>query len=469
MRFLQKKSFESVINEVQKSHALEKTLTGFDLILLGLGFIVGTGVFVLTGLVAANYAGPAVTVSYGIAGLVCIFVALAYTELAVMVPSSGSVYSYAYIAFGELAAWLMGGCILLNLGIGACVVAGGWSSYMTRLLDAGGIHIPIEFASVPANGGIVNLPAIFITIFVGVILHLGTKDSKLLNAILVLIKMGAILVFAIVAAPHFEVQNWSDFMPFGPENVLYGASMLFFAFTGFGGLSATAEECKNPKRDLTIGIIGSLILSTVVYMVVAALLTGIAPYSTLGTADSMAQALKMNGSSIGEGIITVGAVAGFTTVILMQLFTITRIFFVISRDGLLPGMFSKVHKKYHSPYLTIWVLVAAVSLIAGFNDIKLLAQVSSMSSLIEYVVVLTAVMMFRFSLKHVKRTFKCPVLWIVAPVALAACAYLIYIQLVDNDGNLRDSGRMLLYWFSAAAVLYILRSFSLTKNVKQTK
>lgn len=466
MRFLQRKSFESVINEVQKSHALEKTLTGFDLILLGLGFIVGTGVFVLTGLVAASYAGPAVTISYALAGLVCVFVALAYTEVAVMVPSAGSIYSYSYIAFGELVAWLMGGCILLNLGIGASVVAGSWSAYIVTLLASGGVHIPHEFASVPANGGIANLPAIFISCFVGVVLHLGTKDSKALNAALVFIKMGAILVFVIVAAPHFEVKNWEVFMPFGIDNVIYGSSMLFFAFTGFGGLSAAAEECKNPKKDLIVGIIGSLVLSTVVYVIVAALLTGIVSYTTLDTPDSLAQSLAANGSTIGTAIVAVGAVAGFTTVILMQLFTTTRIFFVMSRDGLMPECFTKVHKKYHSPYVTIWLLVLAVSLISGFCDIKLLAQVSSMGSLLEYIMVLVIVMLFRFTLSKVERTFKCPALWVIAPVGLIACLYLVYVQIIDGDGNLRESGRTLFYWFAGVAALYVLRNFSLPKLVK---
>jgi APA family basic amino acid/polyamine antiporter len=466
MRFLQKKSFESVIKEVQKSHALEKTLTGFDLILLGLGFIVGTGVFVLTGLVSASYAGPAVTLSYAIAGLVCVFVALAYTELAVMVPSSGSIYSYAYIAFGEIVAWLMGGCILLNLGIGASVVAGGWSAYMVGLLESGGVHIPEAFTAVPSNGGIANLPAIFITCFVGIVLHLGTKDSKLLNAVLVFIKMGAILVFVIVAAPHFDIKNWETFVPFGFDNVIYGSSMLFFAFTGFGGLSAAAEECKNPKKDLIIGIIGSLALSTVVYVIIAGLLTGIVSYTTLGTPDSLAHALSANGSAIGTGIVTVGAVAGFTTVMLMQLFTTTRIFFVMSRDGLLPKSFAKVHKKFHSPYITIWLLVLGVSIVSGFFDIKLLAQVSSMGALLEYIMVLIIVMLFRFTLDKVERTFKCPAIWFIAPIGLVSCVYLLYVQIVDTNGNLRDSGSMLFYWFLGIAMFYVLRSFSLPKIAK---
>ena len=466
MRFLQRKSFDSVIKEVQKSHALEKTLTGFDLILLGLGFIVGTGVFVLTGMVAANYAGPAVTLSYAIAGLVCVFVALSYTELAVMLPSSGSIYSYSYVAFGELAAWMMGGMILLNLGVGAAVVAGGWSAYMVELLKSGGVFLPDAYINVPENGGIINLPAVLITLFIGVVLHLGTKDSKMLNTVLVVIKMAAIFVFVIVAAPHFDAKNWEVFMPYGFDDVLFGSSVLFFAFTGFGGLSAAAEECKNPKKDLIVGIIGSLLLSTIVYVIVAGLLTGIVPYDTLGNAHPMSHALSANGSTIGTAIVTVGAIAGMTTVILMQLFTTTRIFYVMSRDGLIPGYFNKVHKKFHSPYRTIWVLVAAVALVTGFCDFKLLAKVSSMGALIEYIMVMMIVLLFRFTLPHIERTFKCPAVFVIAPLGLLSCIYLVYIQIIGKNGEVLETGKVLGCWIAGAAALYVLRSFFLPKAVK---
>jgi len=461
MRFFKKQSFESVLDSVKKSHALEKNLNGFDLILLGLGFIVGTGVFALTGMVAAEYAGPAVILSYAIAGLTCIFVALAYTELAVMMPTSGSVYSYSYVAFGEIFAWLMGGTMILVLGIGGATVSGSWSAYIVNILKSGGVNLPHELITVPAQGGIINLPAILITVFIGIFLHLGTKDSKMLNAILVFIKMAAIFIFIVIAAPHFDAKNWENFMPYSMDSVLVGSSVLFFAFTGFGGLSAAAEECKNPKRDLTIGIIGSLLLSTTIYIIIAGLLTGIAPYKELSGPDALAHALAINGSNIGSAIIATGAICGFTTVLLMQLYTITRVLYVISRDGLLPQIFSKIHPKYHSPYITIWAIVFVVSLLGGFCEFKLLAQLSSMGSLIEYSAIMTVVMLLRKKMPEVPRTFKCPAVFIIAPIGLFACIYLLFKQIIDENGSLMQSGEMLIYWFGAITILYFIRCFSL--------
>ena len=261
MGIFTKKDFDSV-KEASSSSGLAQTLTAFDLVMLGLGAIIGTGVFVLTGTIAANHAGPAVMLSYAIAGMICVFIALSYTELAAMLPTSGSVYTYSYIAYGEMIAWIIGSMVVLELTIGAATVAAGWSAYMQGLLAAGGIPIPAIYGAVPAKGGLIDLPALFIVCFITFILYLGTKDSKRVNAILDIIKMLAILVFTVTAIPNFEVEYWHDFMPFGFDDVLIGSSVLFFAFTGFGTLASAAEECKNPSRDLTIGIIGSLRLST---------------------------------------------------------------------------------------------------------------------------------------------------------------------------------------------------------------
>lgn len=458
MRIFKKLSIESVIADTQKNTGLEKTLTGFDLILLGLGFIVGTGVFALTGMVAAEHSGPAVIMSYGIAGLTCIFVALAYAELAVMMPTSGSVYSYTYVAFGELFAWLICGTLVIELGIGAATVAGSWSAYLCGALKSMGYELPYHLTHVPADGGLVNLPAMLITYVVGIFLYLGTKDSKMLNNVLVVIKMGAILIFAIVAAPHFEMENIKDFMPNGFDDVMIGASILFFAFTGFAGLSATAEECKNPTKDLTIGIIGSLILSTLVYIVIAGLLVGMIHYSELGMADALAYALTKNGSNIGSAIVTTGAIAGMTTVLLMQLYTLARILYVASRDNLLSKQFAKIHPKYHSPYFTIGLLVIIVSAITGFAKFKTLAQVSSMSSLIEYIAAMVAVLVLRRRLPDFKRTFKCPAIYVVVPVGLIASGYLLMKQFLDKEGGLAEPGKLMLYWFAILVVLYLIRT-----------
>lgn len=458
MRIFKKLTIESVIADTKKNTGLEKTLTGFDLILLGLGFIVGTGVFALTGMVAAEHSGPAVVMSYGIAGLTCVFVALAYAELAVMMPTSGSVYSYSYVAFGELIAWLICGTLVIELGIGAATVAGSWSGYLCGALKSMGYEVPYHLANVPAEGGMVNLPAMFITFLIGIFLHLGTKDSKMLNNALVVIKMGAIVIFSIAAAPHFDMENIKDFMPHGFDDVMIGSSILFFAFTGFAGLSATAEECKNPTKDLTIGIIGSLILSTIVYIIVAGLLVGMTHYSELGMKDALAYALTKNGSNIGSALITTGALAGMTTVLLMQLYTLARILYVASRDNLISKQFAKIHPKYHSPTFTIWLLVIIVSLITGFAKFKTLAQVSSMSSLIEYIAAMVAVIVLRRRLPDFKRTFKCPAIYVVVPIGLLASGYLLLKQFLDKDGSLAEPGLLMLYWFGFLTVLYFVRT-----------
>jgi APA family basic amino acid/polyamine antiporter len=460
MGFLTKKTFAS-IRETSTNSGLQKNLTAFDLIMLGLGAIIGTGVFVLTGMVAANYAGPAVTISYLIAGLTCIFVALAYTELATMLPTSGSVYTYSFVAFGELFAWLVGSVLILELTFGAATVAAGWSAYIQTILKAGGIILPAAYTTVPADGGIINLPAILVVSFVTIILCLGTKDSKKLNTILVFVKLGAVFAFIVAAIPYVNFDNWDNFMPFPFDGVLVGSSILFFAFTGFSGVAAAAEECKNPKRDLTIGIIGSLVLSTLVYGIIAALVTLIAPYNTLNNAQPLAYALSLNGSHIGSAIVATGAVCGMTTVILTQLYAQSRIFYVIARDGLLPKSFSKLHPKYDSPYMIILFISIIACILSAFVPMKVLGQLTSMGSLIDYIVITIIVMVFRFTMPNETRPFKCPAIFIIAPLALAACLYLLSKQIIDINGNLLLTGHLIIIWFLAMFGLYMLRGIIL--------
>ncbi len=463
MSFFTKKSFES-IKELGASSGLSKTLGAFDLILLGLGAIIGTGVFVTTGIVAAQYSGPAVMLSYAIAGITCIFVALAYTELSTMLPTSGSIYTYSYVAFGEVFAWLMGGVIILELGFSTGVVAAGWSGYVQAILAAGGIYLPKALTTVPANGGIINLPAFLIVLFVFCILYLGTKDSKRLNAILVFIKMAAIFAFIVSATPHFDATNWENFLPFGFNNVVVGASILFFALTGFGTIAATAEECKNPKRDLMIGIIGSLVIATIVYVIIGGLVTAIAPFDQLNNDQPLAHALSLNNSNLGSAIVATGAVCGMTTVLMMNIYATSRIFYVIARDGLLPKSFAKLHPKYDSPYITILIFSAIAALLGGFCPTALLIQLSSMGSLIDYSVVAIIVLLFRIKLPNVPRPFKCPIAFIIIPIILIACVYLLAIQIVDGELNLLIAGKSLIYWFIAIFILYIIRSFFIKRN-----
>ncbi|MCC8371991.1 MAG: amino acid permease [Rickettsia endosymbiont of Pseudomimeciton antennatum] len=464
MGFLTKKSFES-IKELGKTSGLAKTLGAFDLILLGLGAIIGTGVFVTTGLVAAQFSGPAVMLSYVIAGGTCIFVALAYTELATMLPTSGSIYTYSYIAFGEVFAWLMGSVIILELGFAAGAVAAAWSGYVQAILSAGGIDLPEILTTVPSNGGIINLPAFLIVVFVSFILYLGTKDSKKLNAILVFIKMAAIFAFIVFATPYFDATNWQNFLPFGFNNMLVGASILFFAMTGFGTIAATAEECKNPNRDLMIGIIGSLVIATIVYVIIAGLVTGIAPFDQLNNDQPLAHALSLNKSNVGSAIVATGAVCGMTTVLMMNIYATSRIFYVISRDGLLPKSFAKLHPKHDSPYVTILIFSALAALLGGFCPTTVLVQLSSMGSLIDYIAVAIIVVLFRIKMPNATRPFKCPAACIIIPFVLIACLYLLSIQIFDSNFNLMTAGRLLIYWFMIMFVLYILRLFFMKRQV----
>lgn len=456
MIIFRKKSFESVIEDTKQKTGLDKTLSGFDLILLGLGIIVGTGIFALTGMVAADHAGPAVTLSYIIAGVTCIFVALAYVELATLMPTSGAVYSYTYVAFGEIFAWLILSALILEMGVGAATVAGSWSYYMVNLLESGGIEIPYELQYGPSCGGIINLPAVIITLIVGYFLYLGTKESKILNTILVVIKMGALFAFCIIAAPHYDGANIKNFMPYGFDDVLIGSSILFFAFMGFGGLAATAEECKNPKKDLTIGIIGSLILATIVYVLVSGLVVGLADYSELG-GDSLAYVMRKHGSKFGNAIITTGAVTGMVSVLLMYLYSLARIIYVASRDGLFPRKFGAIHKKHHTPYITILLLIIATALLSGLCEFKILAKLASMGALIEYSAAISIAIFLRIKMPNLTRKFKCPAIFVIAPIGLFATIYLLFKQILDKNGNLMNTGYLAIYWFSSILVLYFLR------------
>ncbi|MDP4709550.1 MAG: amino acid permease [Rickettsiaceae bacterium] len=458
MSFFKKKSFQSV-KDTYSTSGLDKNLTAFDLVLLGLGGIVGTGVFALTGLVAAQYAGPAITISYAIAGFVCIFVALAYTELATMLPTSGSIYTYSYVAFGEVFAWLVGSVIIMELGFAASAVAGSWSAYVQGILTSAGYGLPEYLVKTPFEGGIINLPALLVVLLVGFMLYRGTKESKRLNNMLVFVKMSAIFIFIFFAAPHFDSTNWENFMPYGFDDVLHGSSILFFAYTGFGTLASAAEECKNPKRDLTIGIIGSLVCATAVYVLVAAVLTGVVPFSELDNAQPLAYALQLTGSNIGSALVATGAVAGMTTVIMINAYGQSRIFYVIARDGLLPKALAKIHHKYDSPHFTILFFTMLIGLMGALIPYSWLAQLSSMGALTDYMIVAVIVMLFRVKYPEIERPFKCPAIFIVAPIALLASLYLLFKQIISKHGDILMTGKVFIYWFIIIFILYVIKIY----------
>jgi APA family basic amino acid/polyamine antiporter len=448
MNLLRKKSIQSILLNAEKN-SLKKTLGVFDLIMIGIGCTIGTGIFVVTGVAAATYAGPAISISYFLAALACFFAALAYAELAAMVPVSGSAYTYSYAVLGEFIAWLVGWGLILEYGIGASTVAAGWSGYVVGILKSGGIFLPEYLTQVPANGGIINLPAIFISLFIGFLLLRGTKESVALNRILVAIKLGVIFLFLIIAAPMIKPENWSDFMPFGISGIFVGAATVFYAYIGFDAVATAAEECKNPKRDLPIGIIFSLLICTILYVAVALMLTGITPYFELNNAEPLARALRLNGSNIGSALVATGAVAGMSSVLLVLIYGQSRIFFVMSRDRLIPAPFSKLHKKFGTPHISVTTTSIAVAIISGFLPLKTLSHLTSLGTLFAFITVAIGVLVLRITQPSLNRPFKCPAVWLTVPLAVLSCGYLVYNLLLENGG-----------WFLAWSVLGLVIYFS---------
>lgn len=440
------KSIESILEGAHKN-SLKKTLGALDLVLLGIGCIIGTGIFVLTGVAAAEHAGPAISLSYFLAGLVCMFAALAYAELAAMVPVAGSAYTYSYAVLGELIAWLVACGLVLEYTVAASTVAAGWSGYFVGILKQSGILLPEYLTKVPSEGGVINLPAVCIAFFVGILLVRGTKESLVVNRVLVGLKLAVIFLFLLIAAPEIKMENYAEFFPFGVHGVVVGAATIFFAYLGFDAVATTAEECKNPKRDLPIGIIGSLAICTIIYIVVALVLTGISHFSTLDNPEPMARALRENGSNIGSALVGTGAIAGMVTVLLGMMYGQSRVFFAMSRDGLIPASFSKLHKKFSTPYISCIIVTIAVMIISGFTPIRTMGQMSSLGTLFAFCVVAVGVLVLRVQRPELKRTFKCPAVFFVAPMAIISCSYLIYTLLLET-------GKPFFIWFAIGLVVY---------------
>lgn len=409
----------------QEASDLHRVLTAFDLTLLGIGAIIGAGVFVLTGVAAATKAGPAVTLSYVLAGFAALFAALSYAELATSVGGSGSAYGYAYTSFGELFAWIIGWALLLEYTVSVSTVAVGWSGYVINGLEAVNIHLSPLLYKEPSIGGLVNLPAMLIIALLTLFLCIGVKQSARFNAIIVLIKLLTIALFMLIAIGNIKTQHWIPYFPFGYEGVSKGAAIVFFAYIGFDALSTTAEETINPQRDLPIGIIFSLIFCTIIYVIVAALLTGIAHYSTLNVPSPVADALLQIGHPIAAGMIAVGAIAGLTTVMLVMYYGLTRIIFAISRDGLLPHFFSEVNPNTRTPVKNIIFMGVIISLIAGFVPLADLAELVNIGTLTAFVFVCLGVIMLRRQHPDLHRSFKLPWNPLIPVLGIILCIYLM--------------------------------------------
>lgn len=404
---------------------LRPCLTALDLTLLGVGAIIGAGIFVLTGFAAATQAGPAVVFSYIIAGLACTFSALSYAELASTVGGCGSAYGYAYASMGEFIAWIIGWDLILEYAVSVSAVSVGWSGYTQNMFAGIGISIPQALLKSPFDGGIVNLPAMLIVIFISIMLIIGVKSTARFNKVMVAIKLVVIALFIFIAVKHVNPANWTPFMPFGWQGIMSGAALVFFAYIGFDAVSTTAEEVINPHRDLPIGIIASLAICTLLYIAVSALLTGIAPYPSLNVSSPISQALLNLGHKTAASLVAVGAIAGLTTVILVMYYGLTRVFLAMSRDGLLPMMFSQVNPKTRTPIRIIFWSGLLMSTFSGFIPMHELAEMVNIGTLSAFVIVCVGVIVLRYRQPNLHRPFKTPFMPVVPLLGVAFCFYLI--------------------------------------------
>ena len=425
MNLFRKKDIAHLAQDAEKS-GFVRNLTAFDLVFLGIGSVIGTGIFVLTGVGAALYAGPGISLSFVLASIACAFAGLAYAEYASMVPVAGSAYAYTYASLGEFLAFIVGWNLILEYTVTCSTVAAGWSGYVVGLLSSGGIDLPVAFTKVPEEGGIINVPAILITMFLCILLVRGTKETVMINRILVFVKLAVIVIFFVLAVPNVDPTNWDPFLPYGTQGISAGAAIVFFAYIGFDAVATSAEEAKNPSRDLPIGILGSLGVCAVLYFFVALVLTGVVPYTDLNNAEPVAYALRVIGYPIGSAIVAVGAICGITTVLLVLLYGQARIFFALSRDGMIPAGICKIHKLYRTPYLVTIGGCILVSIIAGFAPIHLIAEMANIGTLSAFFIAGFGVLYLRIKRPDIKRGFKCPAIYFVAPMAMICCGYLMY-------------------------------------------
>jgi len=404
---------------------LKPVLTSFDLVFLGVGAIIGAGVFILTGVAAATVSGPAVILAYLLAGIACAFSAFSYAELSSSVGGAGSAYGYTYAGLGEIFAWLIGWSLIVEYSIAVSAVAIGWSAYFVNIFQSIGINLPASLVHAPAAGGIIDLPAVLIILTLTVLLCLGVRQSARFNNIIVFIKFLAIGLFILVAARHVQAHNWTPFLPFGWHGVLQGAGLIFFAYIGFDAVSTAAEETINPQRNLPIGIIGSLIICTIIYIVVSGLLTGIAPYASLNNASPVSNALIALGHKVTAGFIAAGAIAGLTTVMLVMFYGLTRVFYAMSRDGLLPPVFSYVNRTTHSPTRIIIVSGIVMALISGFIPMSEVAELVNIGTLSAFTIVNLGVIVMRIRNPQLPRHFKVPFYPLSPIIGVLLCLLLI--------------------------------------------
>ena len=419
---------------------LRRCLTAFDLTLLGIGAIIGTGIFVLTGIAAATQAGPAVVLSFVVAGIACAFAALSYAELAASVGGCGSAYGYSYAAFGEIFAWIIGWDLILEYGVSVAAVANGWSGYFGKVLSIVNVTIPETLTKAPKLGGYMNLPAMGIVFLLMLLLVVGAKESARTNTIAVIIKLSTIAVFIVVALGNVHSENLTPFMPYGwfghgedgrPIGVLAGASLVFFAYVGFDAVSTAAEEAHYPRRDLPIGIIGSLAFCTVIYIIVSGLLTAMVPYKILNVSYPVAYALEQVGVEWATKLVSVGAFMGLTTVMLVLYYGLTRIIFAMGRDGLLPAWLGVANRYTRTPARVIVICGLVIMVIAGFIPLGELAELVNIGTLAAFVMVCIGVIVMRRTHPDMPRPFVLPGSPLIPVLGALSCgALMIFLPVI---------------------------------------
>ena len=413
--------------------ALKPTLGWPHLIGLGVGGIVGTGILTLTG-VGAGLAGPGVILSFVIAGIVCACAALAYAEMATMMPMAGSAYTYSYVALGELLAWIIGWTLILEYTVVCSAVAVGWSGYAAGVIKSAGWPFPEALLAGPHAGGIINVPAIVISLAVAGLLAIGTRESATVNIVLVVVKLVALATFVALALPAFNAGNFEPFAPYGfgatevggvKHGVMAAAAIIFFAFYGFDAVSTAAEEARDPGRDLKIGIVGSMVMCTIIYMAVAAAALGGSHYKALAdSTEPLAMVLRNLSHPLAATFIGAAAVIALPTVIMAFMYGQSRIFFVMARDGLLPQRLSAIHPRFGTPVLMTLVTGVIVATIAGFLPLKEIAELANAGTLVAFIAVAVCMMIMRVKAPDQKRLFTAPLPWVIGPLGIIGCIYL---------------------------------------------
>lgn len=474
-----KKSLQVLLDEMAGDNRLKRVLGPFSLTALGVGAIIGTGIFVLVGKAAHDTTGPALVLSFVVAGLACVFAALCYAEFASMAPVAGSAYTYAYTTMGELWAWIIGWDLVLEYTVASSAVAHGWSKYFQDFLKSINIQFPHILSDAPFDyssaaghfvptGAILDFPAVLISVIITGVLVLGIKESTRFNGIMVLIKLAVVLLVIFLGIPYINPENWSPFAPYGltgvsifghtvlgqtgkggePLGMLAGAAVIFFAYIGFDSISTHSEEARNPKRDVPIGIIASLVICTVLYIAVAAVLTGMVKYDEIDVGAPVSDAFGKVGLPWIQGLVSLGALAGITSVLLVMMLSQPRVLLAMARDGLLPNsFFGAVHPKYQTPWKSTICTGVVVSLASSLLPLSVLAELVNIGTLLAFVIVCAAVLIMRKTNPQAERPFRCPLVPLVPILGIALCLVLMFSLPWQNWARLAG-------WLAIGMVIY---------------